>query len=62
MLLFKEANLFFFAIRKQKQMHNNSIFSAYIFTCLGRQTKQIMVAKFQTQMLLIASAESSPLF
>jgi hypothetical protein len=35
-----------------------------IFICLGRQTKQnlIMVAKFQTLMLLIANAESSPLF
>jgi hypothetical protein len=33
-----------------------------IIICLGRQTKQIMVAKFQTLMLLIANAESSPLF
>jgi hypothetical protein len=33
-----------------------------IFICLSRQTKQIMVAKFQTLMLLIANAESSPLF
>jgi hypothetical protein len=33
-----------------------------VFICLGRQTKQIMVAKFQTLMLLIANAESSPLF
>jgi hypothetical protein len=33
-----------------------------IFICLGRQTKQIMVAKIQTLMLLIANAESSPLF
>jgi hypothetical protein len=33
-----------------------------IFICLGRQTKQIMVAKFQTLMLLIANAESSRLF
>jgi hypothetical protein len=32
------------------------------FICLGRQTKQIMVAKFKTLMLLIANAESSPLF
>jgi hypothetical protein len=33
-----------------------------IFICLGRQTKQIMVAKFQSLMLLIANAESSPLY
>jgi uncharacterized membrane protein len=33
-----------------------------VFICLGRQTKQIMVAKFHTLLLLIASAESSPLF
>jgi hypothetical protein len=33
-----------------------------IFICLGRQTKQIMVAKFQSLMLLIANAERSPLF
>jgi hypothetical protein len=33
-----------------------------VFICLGRQTKQIMVAKFQSLMLLIANAESSPLF
>jgi hypothetical protein len=33
-----------------------------VFICLGRQSKQIMVAKFQTLMLLIANAESSPLF
>jgi hypothetical protein len=33
-----------------------------IFICLGRQTNQIMVAKFQTLMLLIANAETSPLF
>jgi hypothetical protein len=30
-----------------------------VFICLGPQTKQIMVAKFQTLMLLIANAESS---
>jgi hypothetical protein len=35
---------------------------AMVFICLGRQTKQIMVAKFQSLMLLIANAESSPLF
>jgi hypothetical protein len=28
--------------------------------CLGRQTKQIMVAKFQTPMCLFANTESSP--
>jgi hypothetical protein len=33
-----------------------------VFICLGRQTKQIMVAKFQTLMLLLANAESSPFF
>jgi hypothetical protein len=33
-----------------------------VFICFGRQTKQIMVATFQTLMLLIANAESSPLF
>jgi hypothetical protein len=33
-----------------------------VFICLGRQTKQMMVAKFQILMLLIANAESSPLF
>jgi hypothetical protein len=33
-----------------------------VFICLGGQTKQIMVAKFQSLMLLIANAESSPLF
>jgi hypothetical protein len=33
-----------------------------IFICLGRQTKQLMAAKFQTLMLLIANAERSPLF
>jgi hypothetical protein len=33
-----------------------------IFICFGRQTKQIMVAKFQALMLLIANAERSPLF
>jgi hypothetical protein len=31
-----------------------------IFICLGRQTKQIMVAKFQTLMCLLAKTESSP--
>jgi hypothetical protein len=31
-----------------------------IFICLGRQTKQIMVAKFQTLMCLFANTESSP--
>jgi hypothetical protein len=38
------------------------IINQFVFICLGRQPKQIMVAKFQTLMLLIASAESSPLF
>jgi hypothetical protein len=33
-----------------------------VFICLGHQTKQIMVAKFQALMLLIAIAESSLLF
>jgi hypothetical protein len=28
-----------------------------VIICLGRQTKQIMVAKFQTPMLLIANAK-----
>jgi hypothetical protein len=36
--------------------------SSIVFICLGRQTKQIMVAKFQTLLLLIANAERSPLF
>jgi hypothetical protein len=35
------------------------LYTLFIFICLGPQTKQIMVAKFQTQMLLIANAESS---
>jgi hypothetical protein len=38
------------------------VLTRLIFICLGRQTKQIMVAKFQSLMLLIANAESSPLF
>jgi hypothetical protein len=33
-----------------------------VFICLGRQIKQIMVSEFQTLMLLIANAESSPFF
>jgi hypothetical protein len=35
---------------------------AMVFICLVWRPKQIMVAKFQTLMLLIAIAESSPLF
>jgi hypothetical protein len=30
------------------------------FMCFGRQTKQIMVAKFQTLICLFAKPESSP--
>jgi hypothetical protein len=40
----------------------NNLLHFIVFICLGRQTKQIMVAKFQTLMLLIANAETSPLF
>jgi hypothetical protein len=36
--------------------------TTWFIICLGRQTKQIMVAKFQSLMFLIANAESSPLF
>jgi hypothetical protein len=31
-----------------------------VFICLGRPTKQIMEAKFQTLMFLFANTESSP--
>jgi hypothetical protein len=31
-----------------------------VYICLGRQTKQIMVAKFQTLICLFAKSASSP--
>jgi hypothetical protein len=38
------------------------IYNALFFNCLGCQKNQIMIAKFQNLMLLIANAERTPLF
>jgi hypothetical protein len=43
----------------QCDLMNGAINVSMVFICLGRQTKQIMVAKFQTLMFLFANAESS---
>jgi lipoprotein signal peptidase len=47
---------------KQTIPSSQTMIIMLVFICLDRQTKQIMVAKFQTLVLLIANAESSPLF